>query len=123
MQETKYKTFEMQFPFAKYENCFFVISSYLYGGTALMIYGNCEDEDPDSPEPILDATVCVPSSEPLPPSLAYIKDYGENSGVQKILEKLGFIKPLSEFVQSGYVTIELCELDLDRIREYGIERS
>jgi hypothetical protein len=95
-----------RFTYKDYENCFFVVNSYMNGNTEIEIYQY------DGPV----ATVTV-NIEKLPKNQAYIKDYSENSGMTKFLISLDLVEYIG-YKTSGYVIIPLVRLNLEKINEY-----
>ena len=53
----------------------------------------------------------------------YIKDYSENEGMLDALKEAGIVKDVINYVNSGFVTIPLVQLDLDVLREFLDEES
>lgn len=66
--------------------------------------------------PAFTATVNLPD-ENIRIDQAFIKDYAENEGVLTFLRKIGVIVSVVRYVNSGYVNIPLCDLNLKRLNE------
>lgn len=111
----KYKTFN----YKKYENCYFEVGNYLYNFQSMYIKikneRGCE----------IVATVNMPDYLYMPDT-ATIKNYSENSGMTKFLQKLGIIEeiytrkkchPMAAISE----TIDYCEINIEKLKEYSRE--
>lgn len=97
----------------KYWDCDLVLENYAENNnTAIRLI------DKRDKSPVAMATVNL--SVKLPKDQAYIKDYSENEGMLVAFQKAGFVKDIIGYRDSGFVTIPLCKLDLDKIKEVCI---
>ena len=112
----KYKTFN----YKKYKNCYFEVGNYFYNSQSMFIEIKNKKEGN-----IATATVNMPGYLYLPDT-ATIKNYSENSGMTKFLQKLGIIeniytrKRCNPFASEGE-TIDFCEINIKRLKEYSKE--
>lgn len=58
----------------------------------------------------------VNTNESLPENQAYIKDYSENTGILTMLKDEKIVTKRLGFKKSGFITLELWELDLDNLK-------
>lgn len=86
-----------------------VKTTYRTGHTALLLES---DEGP-----IASITVNM-GGPPLPEGQVFVKDYSENEGMMKSLKDAGLVKSLKGFQRSGHVTVDLVELDMEKLKEY-----
>jgi hypothetical protein len=63
-------------------------------------------------------TATVNLDEVLPNGYVYIKNYSENEGVLTFLMNLGIVTKIIRYVQSGYVSIPVCQIDMSKLNEY-----
>ena len=87
------------------EECTVQRGGYGNGNTALQLW---TDEGPM-------ATATVNLEDVLPKDKAYIKDYGENTGMLDALMEAGIVEAVIGQKQSGFVLIPLCVLNLEGI--------
>ena len=112
----KYKTFK----YKNYKDCYFNVSNYLYNKQSMAISIKNEDG-----EDITVATVNM-NDYMYEPDTATIKNYSENSGITKFLERLGVIEEIYSRVQCNpYATknetIDYCLINIDKLKEYTKE--
>jgi hypothetical protein len=88
-------------------DCDVSVTKYSNGNTALQLWN--EEEGPI-------ATATVNMGDKLPKDQAYIKDYSENEGMLEALADAGIVKEVIGWKASGFVTVPLCTLDLDKCR-------
>lgn len=77
--------------------------TYPNGRTAIQLV------DAEDQSPIAVATVNIPEA-PLKENQVLIKDYSENQGILDVLVKAGIVKDLNQWVPSGHITADVCEL-------------
>lgn len=111
-----YKTFK----YKKYKNCYFEVGNYLYNSQSMFIQiKNNEEGD------IATATVNMPGYLYMS-NTATIKNYSENSGMTKFLQKLGIIEDIytrkrcNPFATESE-TIDFCEINIKKLKEYSQE--
>lgn len=110
----KYKTFK----YKKYKNCYFEVGNYAYNRQSMYIQIK-NDVEGD----IATATVNM-SNYMYYPETATIKNYGENTGMTKFLQKLGIIeeiytrKKCNPFATESE-TIDYCEINIDKLKIYS----
>lgn len=109
----KYKTFK----YKKYGECYFNVGSYMNNKQSMAISIIGKDD-----ENIAVATVNI-NGWLYEPNTATIKNYSENAGMTKFLEKLGVIEEVYSKVQrnpyaSKSETIDYCLIDIDKLKEY-----
>ena len=70
--------------------------------------------------PVFFRAVCVRLSvgEPFLPQDGFVKNYSENSGMDKWLEENGIASPTGITVPSGYVQIPMYTFNIDKVREH-----
>ncbi len=98
----------MKVKFLKW-NCEVVCDKYHNGRTAIQLVASENDEDVCEGEPIATATVNIPSAS-LASDEVLIKNYSENEGLLEILTKANIVKPTGRFIDSGFVSIPVCQL-------------
>jgi hypothetical protein len=60
-------------------------------------------------EPIAVATTCLEHAKPAPGNV-FIKNWSENLGLLKVLQKAGVLGPVIREVSSGFVKVQECQL-------------
>lgn len=109
-----------KFKYKKYNNCSFVVSSYLQNKYSMAIQIISEDEGP-----ICTCTVHM-SDYMYYPGSATIKNYSENSGMTKFLQNLGIIEEIyskskCNIFAGNDETIDFCDINMDKLKEYSSE--
>lgn len=66
--------------------------------------------------PAFCATVNLPEHK-INADEAFIKDYAENIGVLNFLKNIGIVTKVIGYDRSGYVSIPLCKLNLEKLNE------
>jgi hypothetical protein len=89
------------------------LGKYSNGNTAFELW--------DKEGPI--ATCTVNLGQKLPPDQAYIKDYSENEGMMLSLVNAGIVLYMINLMPSGFVTVPLCQLDLDVLKEMKMKEE
>ena len=109
-----------KFSYKNYLDCYFEVGNYMYNPDSMFInIKNSEDGD------ITTATVNMMDYFYLP-NTATIKNYSENGGITKFLQKLGVVeeiytrKKCNEWASENE-TIDYCEINLDKLKEYSKE--
>jgi len=111
-----------KFRYKNFDNCYFIVSSYLAQKEAMAIQIEKDGE------PIATCTVFefgLPYSE----HVTVIKNYSENSHMTNFLKKLGIVKeilyrnPCNSFVTETLTgnnpqTFDTCLIDTDKLKEY-----
>lgn len=106
------------FNYKNYNNCTFCVNSYLYNKMAMAIQIIDENEE----------TICTCSvyrnDYMYYPGSATIKNYSENSGMTKFLQKLGIIEQVYNKIQCNpYATksetIDFCDINMKKLKEYS----
>lgn len=109
----KYKTFK----YKNYGNCYFNVGNYMYNKQSMAINISSENG-----EMSIVATVNM-KDYLYEPNTATIKNYSENAGMTKFLEKLGIIDEVysrakcNPFANKSE-TIDYCHIDIDKLKEY-----
>jgi hypothetical protein len=98
-----------------YKDCYFVQSKYPNGNLKLDIWGIIP-EDGNWNQPISTVTVNVGKQ---PKTQIAIKSYGENEGMLEFLQTLGLVGQPVMLERSGYVTIPVCEINLEVLHKYN----
>lgn len=112
----EYKTFK----YKKNGDCYFVVGNYLHNKQSMAIsIKNVDGKD------ITVATVNM-HDYIYEPNTATIKNYLENSGITKFLEKLGVIEEVySRAICNPYAskneTIDYCLMNVSKLKEYTKE--
>ena len=112
----KYKTFN----YKKNKNCSFEVGNYQYNPQSMaivMVDGKGEE--------ITRVTVNMPDYF-YSPNTASIKNYSENSGMTKFLNKLGIIESIYTKRKANPFapqteTIDFCEINIEKLKEYSSE--
>lgn len=73
--------------------------------------------DAENGEPIAMATVNLPQIEDIEPNTVFIKDYSENDGMLKTLVDNKIVKYKGIKVNTGFVTIPVCEIIHESLRD------
>ena len=81
-------------------------------------------------EEFTDITVNMDESARLKPYCAAVKNYSENEGMERFIQKYELGKPTGKLIRSGYVTVpvyqfdkaRLLELSLNGVQEYEPEK-
>ena len=105
-----------KFNYKKYKDCYFEVGNYLYNSQSMFIqiknkeYGDLY-------------TVNMPDYMYLPDT-ATIKNYSENSGMTKFLQKLGIIEEIYTMrkchpLAAESETIDFCQINLEKLKEYS----
>lgn len=107
-----------KFKYKNYNNCSFVVGSYLHDKYSMAIEIISEDKGT-----ICTCTVNMTNYMYYPGS-ATIKNYSENSGMTKFLQKLGIIEEIySKSKCNPYAsndeTIDFCDINMERLKEYS----
>lgn len=105
------------FKYKKYGDCYFNVGNYMYNKQSMAISIISKDG-----ENITVATVNM-SDYLYEPDTATIKNYAENAGMTKLLEKLGVIEEVYSKVQCHpkalkSETIDYCLINIDKLKEY-----
>lgn len=109
----KYKTFN----YKNYGNCYFNVGNYMYNKQSMAI-------SIISTEGESITTVTVNMRDYMyEPNTATIKNYSENSGITKFLQKLGIIEEVYSKSKcnpyaSAKETIDYCLINIDKLKEY-----
>lgn len=98
-----------------YKNCYFVESKYPNGNLRLDIWGIIPEEG-DWNQAITTTTVNIGKQ---PKTQIAIKSYGENEGMLEFLQQLGLVGKPVMFEKSGFVTIPICEVNMDILNKYN----
>lgn len=112
----QYKTFK----YKDYGDCYFNVSNYLHNKQSMAItIKNVDGEN------ITVVTVNM-SDYMYEPDTATIKNYSENSGITKFLEKLGVIEDVYSRARcnpyaSQDETIDYCLMNVSKLKEYTRE--
>ena len=111
-----YKTFK----YKNYGDCYFNVGNYVHNKQSMAISIVSTDE-----EPITVATVNM-SDYLYEPETATIKNYSENAGITKFLEKLGVIEEIYTRAKcnpyaSKSETIDYCLMNTYKLKEYSKE--
>ena len=113
----EYKTFK----YKNYRNCYFEVGNYLYNSQAMYIelYG-----DGDGEKDGLIITVTVNINDFYMPDTATIKNYSDNAGITKFLQKLGIIEEIySRRKCNPYAldseTIDFCLINIEKLKTYS----
>ena len=109
----KYKTFK----YKNYGDCYFIVGNYLNNKQSMSISIKSINGDD-----IAVVTVNM-NNYMYEPDTATIKNYSENSGITKFLEKLGIIEDVySRTKCNPYATknetIDYCLINVDKLKEY-----
>ena len=104
------KTFALKTKYATYENCYFLINSYVASDSVAV------DIFSDEEGPIAGLTVYI--DEENRGSQAYL-DTNNSPWAPELVQELGVARFLGKWGQSGYCTYPLYELDMDKLNEYG----
>ena len=105
------------FKYKNYGDCYFNVLNYLYNKQSMAI--SMESTDGESI-----TTVTVNMTDYLyEPDTATIKNYSENSGLTKFLEKLGVIEEVYTSAKcnpyaSENETIDYCLMNIEKLKEY-----
>lgn len=105
------------FKYKNYGDCYFNVSNYLYNKQSMAISMESTDGEPIT-------TVTVNMTDYLyEPDTATIKNYSENSGLTKFLEKLGVIEEVYTNAKcnpyaSENETIDYCLMNIEKLKEY-----
>lgn len=105
------------FKYKNYGHCYFNVGNYLHNNQSMAIsIISIEGEN------ITVATVNM-KDYLYAPDTATIKNYSDNSGITKFLEKLGIIKHVYSSVKcnpyaSDSETIDYCLINIDKLKEY-----
>lgn len=107
-----------KFNYKNYKDCYFEVGNYLNNSQSMFIQiKNKENGD------LYTATVNMPDYMYLPDT-ATIKNYSENSGMTKFLQKLGIVEetytrrkchPLAAESE----TIDFCQINVEKLKEYS----
>lgn len=109
-----------RFKYKTYKNCYLEVGNYLYNSQSMFIQIKNDNEGD-----IATATVNMPDYLYMPET-ATIKNYSENSGMTKILQKLGIVEEIytqrkcNPFA-SDNETIDFCQINIDKLKEYSKE--
>jgi hypothetical protein len=109
-----------KFNYKKYKDCYFEVGNYLYNSQSMFIQiKNKEYGD------LYTATVNMPDYMYLPDT-ATIKNYSENSGMTKLLQKLGIVEEIytrkkCNSMASEKETIDYCQINIEKLKEYSKE--
>lgn len=107
-------TCSLEMDYCTYENCFFYTKRDPHT-KVLSIQAYYINEDGEI-EPLLTVTVGVGV---LPPHQVAIKNHSENAGLLTSLQKLGIVKRVVTHITTGFVSIPICELDEEILKEYA----
>ena len=66
--------------------------------------------DAEDGSPIATAMVNLPNAKS-GPNTVFVKDWSENEGMMAALIEAGVVKPTGETVRSGFVEVQVCELE------------
>lgn len=105
------------FKYKNYGDCYFNVSNHLYNKQSMAISMESTDGEPIT-------TVTVNMTDYLyEPDTATIKNYSENSGLTKFLEKLGVIEEVYTSAKcnpyaSENETIDYCLMNIEKLKEY-----
>lgn len=105
------------FKYKNYGDCYFNVSNYLHNKQSMAISMESTDGEPIT-------TVTVNMADYLyEPDTATIKNYSENSGLTKFLEKLGVIEEIYTRAKcnpraSEGETIDYCLMNIEKLKEY-----
>ncbi len=116
------------FNYKNYKNCYFIVASYVADENAMYI--GIENETEGN---IIDCTVFRQDCIYLP-GLVTIKNYSENSKLTTFLKKLKIITEINNRIPCNNFsstlaslngkdpqTIDCCEIDLEKLKEYSKE--
>lgn len=112
-----------KFKYKNYENCYFIVGSYLADKKAMAISIQNDDEGPISTCTIYDNFGIYSEN------ITTIKNYSENSHMTKFLQKLGVVidildrRACNDFVKDTLQgknpqTIDTCIIDYNKLKEY-----
>lgn len=107
-----------KFNYKKYGKCYFEVGNYLYNSQSMFI--NIESEEGES---IATCTVNMLDYMYMP-GTATIKNYSENKGMTKFLQKLGVIEEIyTQRKCNAYAedseTIDYCQINIEKLKEYS----
>lgn len=107
------KTFDLKLGETTYPNCSFTVGTYRYGGGRYIhiVQNTCEGQ-----EDIADVTANI--STPMPKGCIAVKDYSENTGMLREMQRLGVVTEVLAFCPSGYVSLPVCKYDEEVLNEY-----
>ncbi len=105
------------FKYKNYGDCYFNVGNYVYNKQSMAISIITKDGE--------SVTVCTVNMKDYlyEPDTATIKNYSENAGMTKFLEKLGVIEevyskaPCNPYASKNE-TIDYCLINIDRLKEY-----
>lgn len=98
--------------YGSYENCYLIKTTYAETkGMRLDIYNDSELG------PISTVTVNLGK---LNPGEIAIKDYAENEGMLLEMQRIGLVGEPTRFIKSGFVSVPICYIDYDKLREYAV---
>ena len=109
------------FNYKKYKNCYFKVGRYLYGDNAMAISIENETNGP--------ITTCTVIHElgMYMENITTIKNYSENANITNFLKSLGIVVnvigsyPCNAYVKNTTETIDICEIDMEKLKEYTKE--
>lgn len=109
-----------KFKYKNYKNCYFEVGTYFYNHSAMSIQIKNDDEGD-----IITVTLNMPDYF-YSPGTATIKNYSENIGMTKFLQKLGIIEDLystrkCNMFASENETIDFCQINMEKLKEYSKE--
>ena len=110
----KYKTFN----YKKYKGCSFEVGNYKYNPQSMSII----IVDSEGEERAI-VTINMPDYF-YSPNTATIKNYSENSGMTKFLNKLGVIETIytkrrANLLAQPTETIDFCAINIDKLKKYS----
>lgn len=109
-----------KFNYKNYKNCYFEVGNYFYNSQSMFI--NIKNENEGD---IAIATVNMTDYMYLPDT-ATVKNYSENSGMTKFLQKLGIVEQIytrrkcNPFAVESE-TIDFCQINVEKLKEYSKE--
>lgn len=110
----KYKKFN----YKKYKECYFEVGNYFHNFQSMSIQIKNKEYGQ-----VCTVTINMPGYLYMPDT-ATIKNYSENSGMTKFLQKLGIIEEVYNKRKchpqaSNSETIDFCQIDIERLKEYS----
>lgn len=107
-----------KFNYKGHKNCYFEVGNYLNNPQSMAIQIKCDEDE-------ISYTATVNMRDYFyEPGTATIKNYSENSGMTKFLEKLGIIEEVyssrkAHQYASEKETIDYCQIDEEKLKEYS----
>lgn len=105
------ETFTYRTLYGNYPDCYFKTGRYAYGnGISIDIYN-------DELGPI--ARVTTNLTPPVPDGYIAIKNYSENENMLSEMQRIGLVTNVINHVESGYVSVPVCEYSEEILKKFG----